>query len=343
MTANSSFAPETAHDAYLATLKQPLAFNPSRNYGEWRKEVRAALVRIIGANPERVDPAMRIEKEESRDGFLDRRFVFSSEAGADVPCHLLVPAGKKGPFPVMVCLQGHTTGMHLSVGIVKYARDEVSIEGGRDFGIQAVKRGYAALIIEQRCFGERVDMRNGPHQDPACTQASMASFLLGRTMVGERIWDVSRALDLLPRFPETDPSRVGIMGNSGGGTITFYAACVEERIKAAMPSCSWCPYADSILRIDHCPDNFLPGALSLFDIPDLSCLVAPRPMLIVAGAKDDIFLIDGVRRGFEKAKAIYAAAGAPGKVDLVVGGEGHRFYPAESWPVFDKLAGLIQL
>jgi len=117
MQGRREFAPETAHDAYLAGLKPPLTFNPSRDFNGWRTKLRAELSRIIGANPDRVEPNLHIEREEARDGFTDRRFVFSSEAGAEVPCHLLLPGEGKGPFPVMVCLQGHTTGMHISLGM----------------------------------------------------------------------------------------------------------------------------------------------------------------------------------------------------------------------------------
>ena len=43
------------------------------------------------------------------------------------------------------------------------------------------------------------------------------------------------------------------------------------------------------------------------------------------------------KEGFEKVKAIYAAAGALDNCKLVIGDEGHRFYAAQSWPLFDEL------
>ena len=44
-------------------------------------------------------------------------------------------------------------------------------------------------------------------------------MMLGRTMIGERCWDVSRAIDVLEALPEVDAARIAVMGNSGGGTI----------------------------------------------------------------------------------------------------------------------------
>jgi len=50
---------------------------------------------------------------------------------------------------------------------------------------------------------------------------------------------------------------------------------------------------------------------------DLACLIAPRPMAVIAGQKDPIFPIEGVRTGFETVKSIYAAAGDPNACRLV--------------------------
>ena len=41
------------------------------------------------------------------------------------------------------------------------------------------------------------------------------------------------------------------MGNSGGGTTTFYVGCLEPRVKYVMPSCSVCTYEDSIGAMEH--------------------------------------------------------------------------------------------
>lgn len=321
----------------MATHKPKLAFGAERDFTKWCVEVNAKLRELVGDMPERVPLNVRREYEKDGDGFREIRFVFTSEPASDVPCHLLIPTGATKPVPVVICLQGHSTGMHISLGRPKYDGDEASIAGGRDFGIQAVKQGYAALVMEQRCFGERKDAREGGKHD--CKHASMTALLLGRTMIGERVWDVSRAIDALSEFEQIDTSRIACMGNSGGGTITYYAACLEDRISVAMPSCAFCTYRDSIAEIDHCPDNYIPNARRYFEMADLAALIAPRPLIVVAGKDDKIFPIDGVREAFETVKAIYATAGAPGNCRLVVGNEGHRFYPNEAWPVFAELSG----
>ena len=283
---------------------------------------------------------MRVEYENDCGGFLDRRFVFTSEEHTDVPCHLLIPKGQHGRHPVMICLQGHSSGMHISLGRAKSEQDRITIEENHeDFGIQAVQNGFAALVIEQRCFGERSDSRPASAKTFGfgCHNASMGELLLGRTMIGLRVWDVSRAIDAIAEFEDVDLDRIACMGNSGGGTVTYYAACTDNRIKAAMPSCSVCTYKDSIGSIDHCVCNFIPGVMSHFDIGDLAGLVAPKILVVVAGVKDPIFPINAVRSCFNTIKGVYKADGHPDNCRLVLGEGGHRFYPDEAWPAFHEL------
>lgn len=331
------YNPEYCHNYIMENIKPAMEFKPENNFPEWKKNVSKKLNELIGDMPEKVDPNLRIEYENETDLYYEKRFVFSSEAYCDVPCHLLIPKAGKTPFPVIICLQGHSTGMHISLGRVKYENDSKSIKGDRDFAIQAVKEGYAALVPEQRCFGERKHSK--PDHVHRCVHCTSVALLLGRTMMGERVWDVSRAIDQLDNFPEIDSSRIGCMGNSGGGTITYFAACLDERISVAMPSCYVCTFKDSIGKIYHCTDNYIPGILKYFEMGDLSCLIAPRPIVVVAGLNDPIFPVNAVKQTFNKISSIYKHCGASDKCKLIIGNEGHRFYSKQAWPVFNKLSG----
>ncbi|KKL53551.1 hypothetical protein LCGC14_2274300 [marine sediment metagenome] len=44
---------------------------------------------------------------------------------------------------------------------------------------------------------------------------------------------------------------LGVMGNSGGGTITLFSAALLPRPRFAMPSCYFCTFRDSIMSIYH--------------------------------------------------------------------------------------------
>lgn len=336
-----SYGVDIAHMNLIDKIKPSLAYDESKNYNEWRQEVKEKLTELLGDMPEKVELNMRVEWEEDRGDFTEKRIIFSVEKDVDVPCHLWMPKTAKKPSPAIICLQGHSSGMHISMGRPIYDGDDELIAGGdRDFAKQIVKEGYAALVLEQRAFGERKSdayMKFVPDALTTCWHPAMTAILLGRTLIGERVWDISRAIDLLQQLPEIDSEKIAVMGNSGGGTAAYYAACMDERIKIVMPSCSICTYRDSIVIGRHCTCNYIPNIAKYVDMGDLACLIAPRPIVMVSGEKDNGFAIEGSRKQYKVIEKIYKAAGAEDKCRLVVGPEGHRFYADLSWPVFKEL------
>lgn len=332
------YNPSEYHEEALRNRKPALAYE-GQPLAIWREQLAAAFQERFGWDPTQPRGPLNVEELECEETetYIRRKLVFTSEPRADIPCHLLIPKKARMPAPAFICLQGHTTGMHISVGIAKLPGDEKAIEGERDFARQAVAEGYVALAMEQRSFGERAETRQERRSQHGCEDAAMHALLLGRPLAAERAWDVSRAVDFLQTLPEVRPDRIGCMGNSGGGTVTFYAACVEPRLWLAMPSCSFCTYADSIFRIYHCTDNYIPGILRVAEMGDLTGLIAPRRLLIVAGKDDPIFPLEGVRRAFATAQRIYEAAGVAGRLRLIVGEGGHRFYASEAWGAIQEM------
>jgi len=331
------FSPSQYHEHLMATTAREFAWT-GQPFAPWQTGLRARLKELIGEFPAERCPlnVQELEREET-DLYVRTKIVFTAEPCADVPAHLLVPKEAERPLPAMVCLQGHSPGMHISIGQARDDEDRESLTGDRDFALQAVRNGFVALAVEQRCFGEREEAHLQNHWDNRCLDAVFHSLMLGKTVLGERVWDVMRAVDLLGEQPEVDAGRIACMGNSGGGTVTFYAACLDERIGLAVPSCSFCTYADSIMRIQHCGDNYVPGILRAAEVGELAGLIAPRSLLVVAGEQDPIFPIAGVRKAFAIAGGIFAAAGCPDRIRLAVGPGGHRFFADRAWPLIREM------
>lgn len=307
-------------------------YDGSLPFQQWQSQGKEKLAELLGLhNIEKCTPCFAIEYETQENDIREIRFVFQSEEGYFVPCHLVYPADARQPLPLMVCLQGHSTGMHNSLGRPKYDRDEKDpAKMTRHFCVQAVRHGFAAIALEQRCFGEC-----GGNPRPDCRHAALLAIANGRTLIGERVWDVMRLLDTVEeQFSFIDKSRIWCMGNSGGGTATLYTAALEERIKAAIPSCAVCTYSASIFAMQHCECNYIPGITQWFDMGELCGLIAPRPLLVVNGSEDEIFPIDGAKECVAVAKKLYAQAGAEQNIRHCIGNGGHNFYPAEAWPIF---------
>lgn len=332
------YSPDNGH--FIALKSKPLlAFDEKLDYETQRAKIKEKLFELLGDMPEKVPLDPQVENTVEHDTFTEYRISFAVEPEVRAISVLCIPKGLKEKCPLAICLQGHSRGMHISMGRKIYEGDD-PFGGDRDVALQALERGYAALCLEQRGMGERrteLDWNKDDNGAPRCHITTMAALLVGRTMIGERCWDVSRAIDLALTYPEIDPERIMCTGNSGGGTTTFYAACFDERIKVAMPSCAVCTYKDSIGSIRHCVCNFIPGIAKYMDMGDIAIAIAPRKLIIVNGIKDGIFPDKGVHETFETVKKIYAAAGVPNNCALATGPEGHRYYKKEAWEAFDSI------
>lgn len=321
-------------DYLMNKQKQALAFDENANFDEYRKKLKDKFIELAGIDLIRenaCDSEFEIEKTEQKDGYKQIRFTFKSEEKEVVPCYLLIPDGSEGKkLPVVITLQGHATGFHNSINEPKDEGDAAYCKRGQ-FAVQAVRRGYIALAIEQRGMGERKgenDLANrrisvANPRDSMCYYQQMTNILMGRTLIGGRCVDISRAIDMLEHFSECDTDKIVITGNSGGGTASYYAAAYDERIKISVPSCAFCPYKESILRFYHCSCNYIPSAYRYFDMQDLAALIAPRKLSIIAGRLDPSFLIWGVERGYETVKKIYEKAGAKDNCNLIETEKGH--------------------
>lgn len=341
-TRNPAFSPDNCHDILLRERPPLLRYREGRDLDTWRSQVRSKLTELLGDMPERVPLNLRIEWESDTEEYHEYRIVYDVEHDTSMPAHLLVPHKAVKPCAAVICIQGHGSGMHISLARPLYKRDLEILGGDGDYAIQAIRQGYAALVIEQRAFGQRFSPKEFDSNYPwktTCQVPAMTALLLGRTLLGERVWDISRSIDALVTFPEIDPNRIGCMGHSGGGTATYYAACLDERISIAMPSCAVCSFSQSIGTLYHCACNYIPSLGKYVDMGDLAVLIAPRPLVVVAGAKDGGFLLPGVEAEYGIIKKIYAEAGAADACALVVGPEGHRFYAEPSWDVFRQLSG----
>lgn len=321
----------------LRMQKQSMAYDGT-DFDAWKTAARAKLSELLGMDKfSKVDAELEIEYEQKIDNATEIRFTFQSEQGYRVPCHLWLPDGIQNP-PVIICLQGHSKGMHISMGRPKYEGDEKSINGGdRDFCVRAIKEGYAAIALEQRNFGECGGNENGPR----CFESAMTALLMGRTTIGERVWDVSRLIDVIEdKFADkVDTNKICCMGNSGGGTATVYIAALEDRIKLAMPSCAMCTYKDSIGAMEHCSCNYVPHIAEYFDMGDLMAMACPKYFIQVSGIEDSIFPITGAEEVFRKGKKAYEAIGEDNRCAFVKGNGGHRFYADDAWLIVHKYMG----
>lgn len=280
----------------------------------WQKQLRQKLVELLGGFPT-TKCALRplILENRTLEGYKREKLVFQSRANLSVAAYLLLPEGARKPLPTVICLPGHGRGCDPVAGVDENGElDTAGKEYQHSFGVQAAQQGFATLVIEQLGLGCRRDpaSRKKNLSTSSCQPAAGAALLLGRTMAAWRTYDVVRALDYLATRPEVDAKRVACMGISGGGTVTLYAAALEPRIRAAVLSGSFASYRDSIFSIAHCIDNYVPGILEWAEMSDVCGLIAPRPVFVESGERDDIFPVESARAAVAELRAIYSVWGA---------------------------------
>jgi dienelactone hydrolase len=329
-----NLSPSLVHKRLAEQVKPKLAYN-GQDFSEWQSQLKSKLAELVGEMPKERSPlnVRSLWKRPHEFGSIEK-IVFTSEPLSDVPAYVCIPKDAKPPYLWMICLQGHSTGMHVSVALDQATETQIiPSKGDRDYAIGCMRRGIAALCIEQRSFGERGEKLFTKVSPEMCNDAAMQALLVGRTLLGERVYDVDRAIDYLETRKDVDMKRLGIMGNSGGGMISIYAAALLPRIQFSMPSCSFCGFKDSLLgSTSHCADVFIPGLFLYADMGDLVGLIAPRPVVIVAGKKDHLKPMAAVEESYRQVERIYKAAGAESNCKLVVGPEGHQFYADLAWP-----------
>lgn len=304
--------------------KPLLAFDSNKDYKTWKEEIEKVYIDLLGLDIIKENACkIQVEIEETieKEDFTQIRYTFESEKGCITPCYLLIPQKiKKEKYPVCICLQGHTTGFHISIGEKIYERDEEWLATST-FGVDAVKNGYAALCIEQRGMGERTTPRDdrGRALTCGCYHTALTALLLGRTLIGERVWDVSKGIDSLDYFKDIlDLEDITLIGHSGGGATTYYSACFDKRIKTVVPSCAISTYKDSVGALWHCSCNYIPKIARFIDMGELAALIAPRKLIICSGEIDPIFPLSGTKEVYSVIEKIYEKEGAKDNCKLVV-------------------------
>jgi dienelactone hydrolase len=312
-------------------VKPRLAFRPG---DAWKAQARARLTDLIGVDGiERVPLHPEYGPAKARPGHSRIPVTFATRPDLLAVGYLLVPDDLKGPAPAVICLPGHGRGCDDIVGIAEDGTDRDHDDGYQhDFAVQCVRKGYVTLALEMLGFGHRRDAATIKAKgSSSCQTSAGAALMLGETLLGWRVWDVLRALDLLETRPEADPKRMALMGISGGGTVALYAAALDDRAKVSVLSCSFCTFRDSIYRVPHCIDNFVPGILRDFEASDIAALIAPRYLFAESGSDDTLFPEPGAREAMASTRRHFEANGAANHADLTVFNGGHLFHGAEAF------------
>lgn len=247
--------------------------------------------------------------------FTMEKIMFQSRENYSVTANFYLPKKREGKVPAILFVCGHSAD---GKGSAVY---QTAMRG-------LAMRGFAVLAIDPVGQGERHQFLDVPGFP---VNPCMEHNILGKQMLlnGDwfgswRTYDAVRGMDYLLTRPEIDPARVGVHGNSGGGTLTTWVSAVDDRFFAAAPSCfvtTWVHDIENELPsdIEQCPPNAMKYGL---EISDFLIASAPRPYLLL-GQKNDFFDPRGIAEVRDELKGLYKLLGCEDRIELCIGPTSH--------------------
>ena len=285
-----------------------------------RAYLRERMLNDLGGFPERTPLNARVVGVLQRPGYRIEKVIFESQPHFYVTANLYLPTTGHPPYPAILFPLGHEPGV------------KTNPTWQQKLGSLATN-GLVALTWDPIGQGERLqiydeDLRESKVGDSTTehTVVGAQCLLIGDHLARYTIWDGMRALDYLLSRPEVDPTRVGLTGNSGGGTHTAYIAALDDRIQVAAPSCyitSWRLMLQTIGPQDA-EQTFPFWLQDGLDYPDYLYAFAPKPYLLLSAIRD-FFPIAGARETFAEAAKVYSAIGAKEKLGMFEADDGHGY------------------
>lgn len=299
--------------------KRRSAIHTAQDAEAYVREVRGKIQQCFTPWPEKTPLNARITGVVERDVYTIEKVIFESRPHFPVTANLYVPKGRKSPAPGVVGTCGHS-------------ENGKAAEAYQSFAQGLARMGYVCLIFDPIGQGERLQYVTSEWKPRHGTGVSEhlyggnQQFLVGDFFGAWRAWDGIRALDYLLTRPEVDPKRVGVTGNSGGGTMTSWLCGVESRWTMAAPACFVTTFLHNMENelpadTEQCP----PFALSLdLDHSDFIAAMAPKPVVLL-GKEKDFFDARGTEEAHARLKRLYSLLGAEDNISLFMGPTYHGY------------------
>jgi dienelactone hydrolase len=324
--------PRLVQDYYMARIREAeriadarrAALRTKADAEAYVRDVRGRIQECFGPWPEKTPLRSHITGVLDRDTYLIEKLIFESRPEFLVTANVYVPkpspGGKPGRrLPGIVVACGHYP------------------EGKAAETYQAVAQtlarfGHMVLIFDPLGQGERLQYPDARLESllgagvDEHLHAGNQQVLVGESLAAWRTWDGIRALDYLLTRPEVDPARIGITGNSGGGTDATWLCGADPRWTMAAPQCFVTTFRRNLENeLPADPEQCPPRALALgLDHSDFIAAFAPKPVVLL-GQEKDFFDVRGLEEAHARLRRLYELLGAPENLELVISSDYHSY------------------
>jgi hypothetical protein len=314
------------HIYSASARKFAFAARTLEEYSLWQTTFRAELTRLLGLQNHPPAP-LTIQKIHSvdRGTFIEEKHALDVSEGVLAPLYLLIPK-RKPPYQPILVFHGHDPSAQYCLGHYpdeETARANLALDN--NYAQALAEAGYLVSVVEQRGMGERLsDQVQNVFSHSSCRHLSFFYQMHGRTLLGERVWDGMCAATYLLSRPDVTGG-LGCTGHSGGGTTALWLSALDGRIGAVLVSGYFNSFRGSILAMEHCECNYVPGTLELAEMGDITALIAPRPFCALNGEKDEIYPVTFAREQFPTAQKAYELHDAKHACKLSIHSGGHAY------------------
>lgn len=250
------------------------------------------------------------------DGYTIENIAIETIPGVYLCGSLYRPAKGKGPFPAILCTHGHVDNSDLN----QYGR----YRPDHQYRCATLARmGAVVFSYEMFAWGEsQLQVNKEVHRTGlALTMQTLNSM---------------RVIDFLESLPYVDPERIGVTGESGGGTQTFLLTALDDRVTVSVPVVmvssyfyGGCP-CESGLPIHSCSDVGTNNA-------EIAALASPRPMLVISDGDDWTQHVPEIEYPYlKKVYDLYGKTENVANVHLAT--EGHDYGASKRMAMYDFMA-----
>ncbi len=311
-----------------------------REWQTWRRKLLRKLKELTGYDTMvKTDPRPRITEEVDLGDLIRQRLELFTEPRVVLTAYVLIPKHVTPPCPVVITPHGHSSGGKYSVAgrhDIPGITDQIK-RYNYDYGVQFAREGFITICPDARGFGERLEEASGDDlMLNSCLWINQMAYPLGQTVTGMWAWDIHRLIDYASSRDDCIASRIACAGLSGGGLQTLWASALDTRIRSAVISGYMYGYKESLLdQHTNCSCNYVPHLYEHVDMGDIAALIAPRPLLIETGTRDNLNGSSGLKNVRSQVRIIrraYRLLAAPRMLSHDVFEGEHRWHGAKAIP-----------
>jgi uncharacterized protein len=316
MLCSDAYFTEAQGKAFLE--KQRTTYTTGEAWQERAKQIRAQILK--GADLEKFPAKCPLNpifgEKRIFDGYNVQNVAFESLPGVYVTGSLYTPANSTGAIPGILSPHGHWSDP------ADYGRYKPDIQ--KRFAEMA-RMGAMVYAYDMVGYGQLADF-GWKHEHPLTLKL--------------QLWNSIRGVDFLLSLG-ADPKRIGITGESGGGTQTFLLTAVDDRIAVSIP----------VVQVSA---HFFGGCVCESGMPihksqgyqtnnvEIAACAAPRPLMIISDGDD--YTKNTPEVEYPHLKYIYTLIGKPENVEYAhFANEKHGYdysKRAAAYPFLAKHLGL---